>query len=464
MPATALPRIRQSSLCGAPAYTSRIVLQRTLILVAATILYSAGFSATAQTAAQVVIIRASRLFDPTSGRMIDHPVVVISADKIQSLSEDKAAVSPTTRIIDLGNATILPGFIDVHTHLTMNVGGGGYEGLGVSIPRAALIGAKNARLTLLAGFTTVRNVGAEGYSDVALRDAIDAGDVLGPRMQVSGPPLGISGGHCDNSLLPSEFHHSAEGVADGEQAVMHRVREVIKYGADVIKFCASGGVFSKGDNPLLEQYSPAEMNVLITEAHRLGRKVATHAHSSIAIKDAVRAGVDSIEHGIFIDEEGINLMKEHHTFLVPTSYPLFWFEQHESEMHLPPWVIEKAAIIIPAAKKNVAQAFKAGVRVALGTDAGVYPHGQNGGEFWSMVQLGLTPVQALQAGTVNAAELMGWSDRVGVIRPGMFADIVAVRGDPISDIHALEHVQFVMKGGVVYKDEISNSSSASRTQ
>jgi imidazolonepropionase-like amidohydrolase len=464
MPATALPRIRQSSLCRAPAYTARSVLQRTLILVAATILYSAGFSATAQTAAQVVIIRAGRLFDPTSGRMIDHPVVVISADKIQSLSEDKAAVSPTTRIIDLGNATILPGFIDVHTHLTMNVGGGGYEGLGVSIPRAALIGAKNARLTLFAGFTTVRNVGAEGYSDVALRDAIDTGDVLGPRMQVSGPPLGISGGHCDNNLLPFEFHHSAEGVADGEQAVMHRVREVIKYGADVIKFCASGGVFSKGDDPLLEQYSPAEMNVLITEAHRLGRKVATHAHSSIAIKDAVRAGVDSIEHGIFIDEEGINLMKEHHTFLVPTSYPLFWFEQHESEMHLPPWVIEKAAIIIPAAKKNVAQAFKAGVRVALGTDAGVYPHGQNGGEFWSMVQLGLTPVQALQAGTSNAAELMGWSDRVGMIRPGMFADIVAVRGDPISDIHVLEHVQFVMKSGVVYKDEISSSSSASRTQ
>lgn len=464
MPATVLPRIRRSSLCRAPAYTARSVLQRTLVLVAAIFLYSAGFSATAQTATQIVIIRAGRLFDPTSGRMIDHPVVVISADKIQSLSEDKAAVSPTTRIIDLGSATILPGFIDVHTHLTMNVGGGGYEGLGVSVPRAALIGAKNARLTLLAGFTTVRNVGAEGYSDVALRDAIDAGDVLGPRMQVSGPPLGISGGHCDNSLLPFEFHHSAEGVADGEQAVMHRVREVIKYGADVIKFCASGGVFSKGDNPLLEQYSPAEMNVLITEAHRLGRKVATHAHSAIAIKDAVRAGVDSIEHGIFIDEEGINLMKEHHTFLVPTSYPLFWFEQHESEMHLPPWVIEKAALIIPAAKKNVAQAFKAGVRVALGTDAGVYPHGQNGGEFWSMVQLGLTPVQALQAGTVNAAELMGWSDRVGVIRPGMFADIVAVRGDPISDIHALEHVQFVMKGGVVYRDEISNSSSASRTQ
>jgi len=464
MPATALPRFEQSSLCRVPAYTARSILQRAFIFFAATFLCASGFSATAQTAAQVVIIRAARLFDPTSGRMIDHPVVVISGDKIQSVSEGNAAVNPTGKTIDLANATILPGFIDVHTHLTMNAGGGGYEGLGISTPRAALIGAKNARLTLMAGFTTVRNVGAEGYSDVALRDAINDGDVIGPRMQVSGPPLGISGGHCDNNLLPFEFHYSAEGVADGEQAVMHRIREVLKYGADVIKFCASGGVFSKGDNPLLEQYSPAEMNVLITEAHRLGRKVATHAHSSIAIKDAVRAGVDSIEHGIFIDEEGINLMKEHHTFLVPTSYPLFWFEQHESEMHLPPWVIEKAAIIIPAAKKNVAQAFKAGVRVALGTDAGVYPHGQNGGEFWSMVQLGLTPVQALQAGTSNAAELMGWSDRVGMIRPGMFADIVAVRGDPISDIHVLEHVQFVMKSGVVYKDEISSSSSASRTQ
>jgi len=331
--------------------------------------------------------------------------------------------------------------------------------LGISTPRAALIGAKNARLTLMAGFTSVRNVGAEGYSDVALRDAINDGDVIGPRMQVSGPPLGITGGHCDNNLLPFEFHYSAEGVADGEEAVIHRVRETIKYGADVIKFCASGGVFSKGDNPLLEQYSPEEMQVLIAEAHRLGRKVATHAHSAIAIKDAVRANVDSIEHGIFIDEEGIELMKGHHTFLVPTSFPLFWFEQHESEMHLPPWVVEKAAIIIPAAKKNVAQAFKAGVRVALGTDAGVYPHGLNGGEFWSMVQLGLTPVQALQAGTVNAADLMGWSDRIGAIRPGMFADMVAVQVDPLTDIQSLQHVQFVMKDGVIYKDEISGQSS-----
>jgi len=261
-------------------------------------------------------------------------------------------------------------------------------------------------------------------------------------------------------MLPFEFRYSAEGVADGVEAVMHKVRETIKYGADVIKYCASGGVFSKGDNPLLEQYSPAEMQALIAEAHRLGRKVATHAHSALSIKDAVRAGVDSIEHGIFLDNEGIQLMKTHGTYLVPTTYPLFWFEEHEPQMNLPPWVREKAAIIIPAAKKNMANAFHSGIKVALGTDAGVYPHGQNGGEFWSMVELGLTPVQALQAGTVNAADLLGWSDRVGSITKGKFADIVAVTGNPLTDVRQLQHVQFVMKGGTVYKDEISHGGTA----
>ncbi len=413
---------------------------------------------------QVVVIRAARLFDAGTGRLIERPVVIIRGDRIDSVANGAMASTPTgAKVVNLGDATILPGFIDAHTHLTMNATGGGYESLGISVPRQALTGAKNARLTLLAGFTTVRNVGAAGYSDVALRDAINDGDIVGPRMQVSGPPLGITGGHCDNNMLPFEFHYSAEGAADGVEDVMHKVRETVKYGADVIKYCASGGVFSKGDNPLLEQYSPAEMQALIAEAHRLGRKVATHAHSALSIKDAVRAGVDSIEHGIFLDEEGIQLLKDHGTYLVPTTYPLFWFEEHEPQMKLPPWVREKAAIIIPAAKKNVSNAFRAGVKVALGTDAGVYPHGENGGEFWSMVELGLTPTQALQAGTINAAELLGWSDRVGSITKGKFADVVAVTGNPVTDVRLLQHVQFVMKDGTVYKDEISDGGRAHAT-
>jgi imidazolonepropionase-like amidohydrolase len=429
------------------------------VLMIGLLMWAPGLSAQSSPVVESVVIRAGKLFDAESGQLTDHPVIVITGNRIASVGSGNVPVPLNARVIDLGDATVLPGFIDVHTHLTSNAGNAGYESLGISSPRAALTGAKNARLTLLAGFTSVRNVGAEGYADVALRDAINAGDVIGPRMQASGPPLGITGGHCDSNMLAPEFHYSAEGVADGVDAVMHKVREVVKYGADVIKFCASGGVFSKGDNPLLEQYSPAEMQALITEAHRLGRKVATHAHSALAIKDAIRAGVDSIEHGIFLDDEGIQLLKERNTFLVPTSYPLFWFVEHAPQMHMPPWVMEKAAIIIPAAKQNLAKAFRSGVRVALGTDAGVYPHGENGGEFWAMVELGLTPTLALQAGTVNAAELMGWSDRIGSIRKGKLADMVAVKGNPVANVRLLQHVEFVMKDGEVYKDEISKASS-----
>jgi imidazolonepropionase-like amidohydrolase len=405
-----------------------------------------------ETTPQITVLHAGKLFDAHAGRMIDNQDVLIIGDRILTVGAG-LTVPPGAREIDLRKATVLPGFIDVHTHMTFQAGAAGYNSLGVSLPRHALIGARNARVVLLAGFTTVRDLGAQGFADVALRDAIDDGDVIGPRMLVAGPIISITGGHGDDNLLPFEMHVSADGVADGIPAVMAKVRENIKYGADVIKFAASGGTMSKGDNPLLEQYSPEEMQAIVAESHRLGRKVATHAHSAISIKDAVRAGVDSVEHGIFIDEEAIQLMKQHGTYLSATTFPLFWYEKNEESLHLPQWVVDKVAIILPAAKANVARAYREGVKVALGTDAGVYPHGLNGGEFWSMVQLGLTPVQSLQAGTVNAADLLGWTDKVGSIEPGKFADIVAVNGDPLADITLLQHVDFVMKGGVVYKGD-----------
>jgi imidazolonepropionase-like amidohydrolase len=421
-------------------------------IVSAAALFVASLSPLAQTPSNsgVTAIRAGKMFDAKAGKMVENQVILVHDDQIQQVGTN-LPIPQGAKVIDLSKATVMPGFIDAHVHLTMAAGHSGPAGLTVSVPRSALIGARNARVTLMAGFTTVRNLGAEGFSDVALRDAINDGDVIGPRMQVSGPMISITGGHGDNSILPFEYHATGDGVADGPDEVRHRVRENIKYGADVIKFAASGGTMSKGDNPLLEAYSPEEMQILISEAHRQGRKVATHAHSALAIKDAVRAGVDSVEHGIFLDDEGIALMKQHGTYLVPTAFPLFWYMDNMASMHLPKYTEDKIKVILPIGKASMSNAFKQGVKVALGTDAGVYPHGLNAGEFWAMVKLGLTPTQALQAGTVNAADLMGWTDQVGSIEPGKFADIVAVNGDPIANIEILEHVDFVMKGGVVYK-------------
>jgi imidazolonepropionase-like amidohydrolase len=373
--------------------------------------------------------------------------------KILSISSAADAKVPSDALrVDLPNATVLPGFIDAHTHLTMDPKFG-YETLALSTSRQALIGAKNARLTLLAGFTTVRNVGAKEFSDVALRDAINAGDVPGPRMLVSGPPLSITGGHCDNNMLPFEYHATNDGVADGLAAVQHKVRENIKYGADLIKVCATGGVLSLGDNPQHSQYTLEEMKAIVADAHRLGRKVAAHAHGAEGIRWAAEAGVDSVEHGSYIDDAGIAAMKDHGTYLVPTLYLGDWMIDNAGLTHLPPPLLAKAKEVIPAARKNIARALVAGVKVALGTDAAVYPHGLNAHEFEVMVRLGLTPLQSIQAGTLNAADLLGWSGKVGTLEPGAWADIVAVDGDPLKDITTLQRVKFVMKGGEVVKNE-----------
>ena len=407
----------------------------------------------AQQGPRTVVIHAGHVLDVKTGKLLLDQTLVIEDGKIVSVGASAETKAPTGAVfIDLSNATVLPGLIDAHTHLTMDPKFG-YERLGLSIPRETLIGAKNARITLQAGFTTVRNVGAAGYSDVALRDAINAGDVPGPRMLVSGPALSITGGHCDNNLLPFEYHATSDGVADGIAAVQHKVRENIKYGSDLIKICATGGVLSKGDDPQASQYTLEEMKAIVADAHRLGRKVAAHAHGAQGILWASQAGVDSIEHGSYIDDAGIAEMKKNGTYLVPTLYLGDWFLENAEKNHVPDFLLTKAKAVMPAARQNIAHAFASGVKVAFGTDAAVYPHGLNAHEFAVMVKLGLTPLQAIQAATVNAADLLGWSGKVGSLDPGAWADIVAVDGDPLRDVTTLERVKFVMKGGEVVKNE-----------
>lgn len=401
---------------------------------------------------QTVLIKAGRLIDARAGRVLTDQSILIEGDRIKEVGPSTTVAShvPTgASVIDLSNATVLPGLIDCHTHITSNPQHAGYSSLGISTPREALYGARNARVTLEAGFTTIRNVGANGYADIALRDAINDGDVPGPRIDASGPAIGVTGGHCDESLLAPEFHHKADGVADGVPALMQKTREIAKYGADCIKICASGGVLSKGDSPEALQFSDEEIRAVVTEAHRLGRKVAAHAHGAAGIKQAVLAGVDSIEHASFIDDEAIRLMKEKGTYLVPTIFLGDWFMENYKRIGVPEFMVEKAKVVMPAARLNIARAFKAGVKVAFGTDAAVYPHGLNAREFAVMVKLGLTPMQSIQAATVNAADLLGWSDKVGSIEAGRFADIIAVSGDPTTDVTILERVNFVMKAGQV---------------
>jgi imidazolonepropionase-like amidohydrolase len=400
-----------------------------------------------------VAIHAGHVLDVKTGKTLTDQTILIEGGKIVSVQAAATANVPAGAArIELPNATVLPGLIDAHTHLTMDPKFG-YEELGVSVPRQTLTGAKNARVTLQAGFTTVRNVAAYGYSDVALRDAINAGDVPGPRMLVSGPPLGITGGHADQNLLPFDYHAKNESICDSPWACREKVRENIKYGSDLIKIMASGGVLSKGDDPQASQFTLEEMKAIVEEAHRLGRKVAAHAHGAQAIAWASEAGVNSIEHGSYIDDAAIAEMKKNGTYLVPTLYLGDWFLENAEKNHVPDFLLVKAKAVMPAARQNIAHAFASGVKVAFGTDAAVYPHGLNAHEFAVMVKLGLTPLQAIQASTINAADLLGWSGKVGSLEPGAWADVIAVDGDPLKDVTVLEHVKFVMKGGEVVRNE-----------
>ena len=401
-----------------------------------------------------VVVHAGHVLDVKTGNTLNDQVIVIEGDKIVSVGPASSAkADPGAETVNLPNATVLPGLIDSHTHLSFEPKNLGYESLGVSVPREALSGAKNARVTLLAGFTTVRNVGASGYSDIALRDAINDGDIPGPRILASGPALGITGGHCDENLLAPEFHAVGDGVADGVDAVRHKVREDIKYGSDVIKICATGGVMSKGDDPNASQYTREEMKAIVEEAHRLGRKVAAHAHGAEGVIWASEAGVDSIEHGHLMNDDSIATLKKNGTYVVPTLYLMDWNRENLAKRNAPDFVVRKMKEVSAVGQNNLKKAFAAGVKVAFGTDAAVYPHGLNAHEFAVYVRLGMTPLQAIQTATVNASDLLGWSSKVGTLEPGKFADLIAVDGDPLKDVTTLEKVRFVMKGGEVMKNE-----------
>lgn len=405
----------------------------------------------------IVYIRAGKLLDVRSGKMLTDQVVTIRGDKIESVVPAAQAQIPAgTKVVDLSRATVLPGLIDCHDHLTSNAYMHGYRALSISLPRETLYGVPNALRTLNAGFTTVRNVGAWGYSDVALRDAINDGDLPGPRMLVSGPALTILGGHGDNNILAPQYHYHSEGVVEGPWEARGKVRENIKYGADLIKILATGGVLSKGDQPGAQQFTLEEMTAIVDEAHRLGRKVAAHAHGTDGIKAAIIAGVDSIEHASLVDDEGIRLAKEHGTYFVMDIYNDDFILSQGPAAGMLPESIEKEKKIGRLQRENFARAYKAGVRMAFGTDGGVYPHGDNAKQFAYMVKFGMTPLVAIQAATISAADLLGWSDRVGAIEPGKFGDLIAVDGDPLSDVTILEHVKFVMKGGQVVRNDFAH--------
>jgi len=394
-----------------------------------------------------VVVRAARMLDMVSGQMIRDVSVVVTGDRITAVNP--ASLPPGARVMDLGDVTLLPGFIDLHTHLTGEISATSFiEPVLETSVDAAYKAARHGRITVMAGFTTVRDFGGE--VTVAMGKAVDRGDVVGPRIIPSRNALGITGGHCDvTGFAPGVLEQDTKaGIADGPWEVVEAVRYQIKHGAQVIKTCATAGVLSLEGPVGAQQYTYEELKAMVDEAARHGVKVAAHAHGTEGIKAAVRAGVETIEHGSMLDDEAIALMKEHGTYLVPTAY----LRDRINLAVLPPLVRRKAETVLPLAAESNRKAIAAGVKIAFGTDAAVYPHGENAKEFAVYVKLGMTPLAALRSATTVAAEVLGKDDR-GSIAPGKLADLIAVPGDPLIDITATERVLFVMQGGKVLKDE-----------
>ncbi len=414
----------------------------------------------AQTKA-VTVIKAGKMIDTEKGTVLENQIILIEDNIIKAVGEN-VTIPANAKIIDLSNSIVMPGFIDSHVHLVGDEGDYYDKIFRKSFVDSAITAHLNAKVTLEAGFTSVRNLGADVFVDVALKNAINGGKIIGPRMQVSTFNIAATANsattanHGDLSgfspWLGSNLPPEISNIADGVDGVRKKVRYLIKYGAEVIKFRASGGVLSEDVNVGAPKYSQEEMNAIVDEAKLHGIKVCAHAHGAESIKMAIKAGVASVEHGSFLDDEGIRMMKERGTYLVADIYNDDYILAEFGKLGYPQKILDKEKLVGRAQRENFRQAFLAGVKIAYGTDAGVYPHGWNGKQFSKMVEWGMTPMQAIQAATMNSADLLGWQDKVGSIKVGKFADIVAVTANPLEKINVLENVQFVMKDGIVYKN------------
>jgi len=440
------------------------MIRRIMVLVALCVVALLPAVAQQKKPSKSYVLRAARMFDGKNNAVVTPGLVVVSEGKIVGVGTS-AELPSDAEMIDLGDATLLPGFIDAHTHLTMmyseDYARAALDGLRKPIPEMALDASVNARITLLAGFTTVRDVGSRDYLDAGLRNAIERGVVPGPRMLVAVHAIGATGGHCDETgyregALGPETGPEV-GVVNGPDEARRAVRLAHKYGATIIKTCATGGVLSLADAVDTPQLTQAELDALVDEAHALRLKTAAHAHGAEGAKRAIRAGIDSIEHGSFLDDEALDMMKQKGTYYVPTLMAVQGLsEQIQKGVPIPPAIKVKAEDAIAHVHQTFQRAMAKGIKIGLGTDAAVYPHGRNAEEFHQMVDLGMKPIDALKAGTSSDADLLGLANKVGTLETGKLADVVAVPGDPAQNIRQTEHVFFVMKQGVVYKNEKPN--------
>lgn len=410
-----------------------------------------AFAACHAASAATQVITADRLLDVRSGRMLERPQVIVEDGRITAVGRVGDSVPADAKRIDLPGMTLLPGLIDMHVHLDSDPNYGGYTGLQFSDRFWSVLAVPNAQKTLMAGFTTVRNVGADAWNDIGLRQAIDEGRLVGPRVVTAGMSFGATGGHCDSTYFPPSMEQKSPFNADSPDEARRAVRTLRKYGAQVIKICATGGVFSRNTEPGQQQLSYGEMKAIADDAHMMGLKVAAHAHGAAGIRDAIRAGVDTIEHASLIDDEGIRLAKQHGAWLSMDIYNTEYTQSEGRKNGVLEDNLRKDREIAEIQRQGFRRAHAAGARMVYGTDAGVHPHGDNGRQFAVMVRYGMTPLEAIRSATLNASQALGRDD-VGVIEAGRFGDLVAVSGDPLQDVRVLESVPVVIKGGEVVKD------------